>query len=149
MTTKFDITKFDMGWGSERWVKYDGRFVGRFKYHRPAANARHFVKFLVANFTVEEFFALVEEGNMAPAKALETKGYISLNILSAMKKGGYSTVREMLDAQIAAFDARQAAKARGEDPDVIKMTNVTTLPRPEYADRSDRFIKTILMSPPV
>lgn len=77
--TKFAQSDFDMGTGSERWVTYgpDRRFVARFKYSRPGQNAKAFVKFLIANFTVEEYFALRE--TMAPAEVLRTKGYVSPN----------------------------------------------------------------------
>ncbi len=90
--TKFVQSDFDMGNGSERWVMYgpNRRFVGRFKYMRPAANARHFVKFLIANFTVEEYFGLCDGSlnggkRMAPAEALRTKGYVSLNEKHALE----------------------------------------------------------------
>ncbi len=79
--TKFVQSDFDMGHGSERWVMYgpNRRFVGRFKYMRPGANAKAFVKFLIANFTVEEYFELLEVKRMAPAEILRTKGYESPN----------------------------------------------------------------------
>lgn len=101
--TDFQKADFDMGHGSERWVMYgkERKFVGRFKYGSPGASANHFVKFLIKNFTVEEYFGLLDSG-MTPVKALETKGFISYNVAKAMKAGGYTTVREMLDAQLVA-----------------------------------------------
>jgi hypothetical protein len=119
--TKFDPRKFDMGYGSERYVKYDGEFIARFKYGRPTACARHFVKFLVANFTVEEYFEaltkpLIIDGkvigrSMAPMEVLETKGYIDFNTTQAMKRSGFIFKRDHLDSLMAAHDARMAAKA--------------------------------------
>lgn len=82
--TKFIAKDFDMGYGSERYVRYDNKFVARFKYMRPGANAKHFVKFLVANFTVEEYFAELAAGK-APAEILRIKGYECLNTIAARK----------------------------------------------------------------
>ena len=114
--TKFDLAKFDMGYGSERYVKYDGKFVARFKYRNAAACSKHFVKFLVANFTVEEYFELCEgPQKLAPMLALATKGYEDYNTLRAMKKGGYASVAEMRAAQLAAIHARMALAKRSDE----------------------------------
>jgi hypothetical protein len=51
------------------------RFVARFKYGGMVA----FKKFLRENFTVEEYFDLLD-GGMAPIQALQTKGYVSPNV---------------------------------------------------------------------
>lgn len=50
-------------------------FVARFKY-QPRTSAKAFIKFLVANFTTEEYFYLRFKG-MTPIQILETKGYKS------------------------------------------------------------------------
>jgi hypothetical protein len=83
--TQFTQDDFDMDSGEVRYVTYGPtrRFVGRFKYSRPGENSRDFVKFLIANFTVEEYFDLTEKQRMAPAEALRTKGYVSVNERSA------------------------------------------------------------------
>lgn len=116
--TKFDLAQFDMGYGRERYVMYgpDRMFIGRFKYSRAAACAKHFVKFLIANFTVEEYLEGLQTPNpkfprnkLAPAEVLRTKGFVDYNTLQAMKQGGYATEREMMDAIMAAHDARRAA----------------------------------------
>ncbi|PZR79770.1 MAG: hypothetical protein DI537_40640 [Stutzerimonas stutzeri] len=85
--TKFALSDFDMGSGSERYVTYGPNrdFIARFKYMRPAANAKHFVKFLIANFTVEEYAAARAAGK-APAEILREKGYVSLNEANAAKR---------------------------------------------------------------
>jgi hypothetical protein len=54
-------------------------FVARFKHASPRRNASAFVKFLVANFTPTEYFALTGERHYAPLVALQTKGYVSPN----------------------------------------------------------------------
>lgn len=68
--TKFQLDQFDFGRGSERWVMYgpERKFVGRFKY-RGASAAKHFVKFLITNFEVEEYFELLNTPN--PKKSVE------------------------------------------------------------------------------
>jgi hypothetical protein len=78
--TNFVAADFDMGYGSERYVTYgkDRQFIARFKYSHPGTNAKDFVKFLIANFTVEEYFDLRAK-NMAPGEILRTKGYVSPN----------------------------------------------------------------------
>jgi hypothetical protein len=93
--TKFVQDDFDMGYGDERWVMFgpNRRFVARFKYMRPGTNARHFVKFLIANFTVEEYFEMLEVKRMAPAEILRTKGYVSPNEKSAQES------RERMEAE--------------------------------------------------
>ena len=77
----------DISGTSEVWVTNgkERTFVGRFKYANPKRSAKHFCKFLVANFTPEEYFKLKK--TMPPIKVLETKGYVSFNVELAKKKG--------------------------------------------------------------
>ena len=76
------------------------RFVARFKNGGMVA----FKKFLRDNFTVEEYFGLLDSG-MAPLRALETKGYISPNVAKILKMRGYPMTLEgidmMMDDEIA------------------------------------------------
>ena len=71
------------------YLKYDGKFVARFKYGGMVA----FKKFLRENFTVEEYFDLLESG-IAPLKVLETKGYVSPNVARILKMRGYPMTLE-------------------------------------------------------
>ena len=84
------------------YLKYDGKFVARFKYGGMVA----FKKFLRENFTVEEYFDLLENEGMAPLKVLETKGYVSPNVARILKMRGYPMTLEgmnkMIDDDIAA-----------------------------------------------
>ena len=57
------------------YLKHDGRFVARFKYGGVVA----FKKFLRENFTVKEYFDLLDSG-LHPLQVLETKGYVSPNV---------------------------------------------------------------------
>jgi hypothetical protein len=49
-------------------------FVARFKYRSPRTRANAFVKFLVTNFTPDEYMQLYA-GGMAPLLILRTKGF--------------------------------------------------------------------------
>ena len=103
--TKFDINQFDMGRGGERWVFYgpERKFVGRFKY-RGGSAAKDFVKFLIKNFEVEEYFELLKTPNpdnafnntYSPGEILRMKGYINPNMRKAMKAAGCTTQEEYL-----------------------------------------------------
>lgn len=107
---RFDISQIDMGtvWDDEedgeRTVTYgrERRFIGRFKYANASKCAEHFVEFLVENFEVEEYFDLYDSG-MAPAKILETKGFIDYNTRQAMIRGGHATREDLLAAMRPAY----------------------------------------------
>lgn len=72
----------------ETWVHqvnedHSRQFLARFKYANPGRSAKHFIKFLVANFTPEEFFEQVKSS--APVTVLEKKGFVSYNKLRAQR----------------------------------------------------------------
>lgn len=57
------------------YLTYNGaRFVARFKYGAQKGRKAKFVKFLIENFTVEEYFAAYDAGK-APLQILEEKGF--------------------------------------------------------------------------
>ena len=56
--TKFDTTKFET---SGEYVKYEGKFVARFKHKGPFTKAK-FLKELIANHTVESYFVEMSTG---------------------------------------------------------------------------------------
>ena len=97
--TKFVNKNFDY---DGMYLKYDGKFVARFKYGGMVA----FKKFLRENFTVEEYFDLLENKGLAPLKVLETKGYVSPNVARILKMRGYPMTLEgrnkMIEDDIAA-----------------------------------------------
>lgn len=64
--------------GREVYVTHNGKFVARFKYLKPKANARHFVKALKKLYTPEDYFAALASG-LAPLQAMKLRGYVSLN----------------------------------------------------------------------
>ena len=105
MTVYFDNKDFD----------YDGmyliykdrrkrRFVARFKNGGMVA----FKKFLRENFTVEEYFGLLDDG-MAPLEVLETKGYVNPKVARILKMRGYPMTLEGRDRMIEDDIARRAA----------------------------------------
>lgn len=56
--TKFDKTKFTT---SGDYVHYEGQFVARFKHKGPFTKAK-FLKELIANHSVENYFAEMKNG---------------------------------------------------------------------------------------
>jgi len=103
--TKFVASAFDK---SSEYVFYtvegERKFVARFKRGGKA----DFLKFLVKNFSVEEYFSLLDSG-MAPVTALKTKGYVSAAEKKALKRAGYPATLEglnlYLDHQVKKYAA--------------------------------------------
>ena len=100
--TKFVNKNFDY---NGMYLKYDGKFVARFKYGGMVA----FKKFLRENFTVEEYFDLLENKGMAPLKVLETKGYVIPNVAKILKMRGYPMTLEGMNKMIDDDIARRTA----------------------------------------
>ena len=109
MTVYFDNKDFDYdgtyliykdGYGNGR----KRRFVARFKNGGMVA----FKKFLRENFTVDEYFDLLENEGMAPLKILETKGYVSPTVARILKERGYPVTLEGRDRMIKDDIARRA-----------------------------------------
>jgi hypothetical protein len=67
---KFDKTKFSY---SGKYLTYEGKFVARFKY--AGMLMAPFKRFLIKNFTVEEYFARLANLRETPMGILESKGY--------------------------------------------------------------------------
>jgi hypothetical protein len=79
--TEFDPTQFVY---DGMYLRYQGQFVARFKRGGKA----EFVRFLVKNFTVEEYFAARE--TLQPVEVLETRGFVSAKIKSYLKLLGFA-----------------------------------------------------------
>lgn len=73
------------------------RFVARFK----RGGMVSFKKFLRENFTVEEYFDLLENQGLPPLKVLETKGYVSPIVAKILKSRGYPQTLEGLNQMIS------------------------------------------------
>lgn len=72
------------------WVHYiteDGerKFVARFKY-RPVE--KRMINFIIKNFTVEEYFGLLEAGE-PPLRIVESKGYLCNVTRKVLRQNGF------------------------------------------------------------
>ena len=80
--TGWDMSLFNYNYGYLTYGKLYSRtdkFVARFKYSAQKRRKNAFVKFLVANFTPEEYFQRIEKNAESPLSVLESKGYSILN----------------------------------------------------------------------
>ena len=93
--TKFSKELFN---SDSMYVFYgpERKFVARFKRGGKA----DFLKFLIKNFSVEEYFALLDTA-VAPLTALETKGYIHPNMKKALKAAGLAVTQENIPIMLA------------------------------------------------
>ena len=80
------------------------RFVARFKY-AAKSSLGPFATFLRRNFTVEEYFALVD-ADKSPLKIAESKGFVLSHIKKWLKRDGYPQTREGYEAWSAARRSR-------------------------------------------
>ena len=87
--TKFNNKEFNYD-GMYLTYGTDRRFVARFKNGGMVA----FKKFLRENFTVGEYFDLLENQDLPPLKVLEIKGYVSPNVARILKHRGYPMTLE-------------------------------------------------------
>ena len=78
--SKFVKSEFGVG----EYATYNGKFVARFK----RGGRGSFLTFLCKNFTVEEYFTLLESGE-APLTILAAKGYVQPHVKRWLKEGGY------------------------------------------------------------
>ena len=105
MTVYFDNKDFDFN--GTHLIYKDGRkrrFVARFKHGGMVA----FKNFLRNNFTVDEYFDLLENEGLAPLKVLETNGYVSPTVGRILKERGYPVTLEGRDKMIEDDIARRA-----------------------------------------
>ena len=72
------------------YVKYDGKFVARFKYAK--AGAGSFITFLIKNFSVEEYFAALEKA--PPLSVVCARGYLLPHIKRWLKNEGFPVTPE-------------------------------------------------------
>ena len=94
-------------YGSE-YLSYQGKFVARFKYQR--GSKASFITFLIKNFTVEEYFARLDNRE-APLEILRSKGYLQPHIKKWLKEAGYPVTQEGYKQFIAAQVQTRLAKA--------------------------------------
>ena len=70
-----------------RYIFYGAKFVARLKYDAKTS-APSFKRFLIDNFTVEEYFERITNNEM-PLDILRSKGYLLLHIRQRLKRDGY------------------------------------------------------------
>ena len=72
---KKELFDYSAGWLTYRKdVKSRPEFVARFKYSK--GDKPSFLKFLINNFTVEEYMDLTVKQRVSPLQALAAKGYV-------------------------------------------------------------------------
>lgn len=80
------------------------RFVARFSYPSMRRDKGSFIRFLIKNFTVEEYFNRLDAGE-SPLKILESKGYIMPHVKKLLKAAGYPVTprgyKQMVEDQAA------------------------------------------------
>ena len=99
--TQFDKANFNFHGG---YLTYgtEERFVARFK--RNPSKRNKFINFLTKNFTVEEYFFLLEDKDVSPLKILNAKGYISVTkklqaqFLESLREQGLYEVNQKREA---------------------------------------------------
>ena len=94
---------------SNGWISYgpERKFVANFA--KRGGGKADFVKFLIKNFTVEEYFDRMAAGE-TPLKIAEDKGYFLPHIKKWLKRDGYEVSKAGFDKYIQdRIDARKAA----------------------------------------
>lgn len=90
----FDGAKMMMEVHPDAHASWEGKlkpaFVARFKYNK--RDRASFTKFLIANFTCEEYFGHMEKFNMAPLEVLRGKGYETVEERQAQQSGEYNAL---------------------------------------------------------
>ena len=81
-----DFIKEEFSRSSDReWLSYNGKFVARFRYNKKSAD---FVKFLINNFTQEEYFGRLANKE-APLEVLMSKGFVPQHIKERLVLSGF------------------------------------------------------------
>jgi hypothetical protein len=109
--TKSNLTQHG-GWVEYRAEHLDGaeinrsKFVARFK----TGGVGTFMTFLRKNFTVKEYFGLLD-GGMSPLDIVESKGYLLPHIKKWLKRGGYPVTPAGFKQSIADMVSKTSAVA--------------------------------------
>ena len=92
------------------YMEADGtpRFVARFKYAK--GDKASFIRFLVKNFSVEEYFGMLDAGK-APLEVLQTKGYVQSHVKRILKSLGYEPTLAGQEKYLADRVAQYTKKA--------------------------------------
>ena len=80
-------------------VEGERKFVARFKTGGMAS----FRNFLIKNFSIQEYFSMMEDQDMAPLEILATKGFVMPRTAKMLKKFGFAPNAEGKKAYIEAI----------------------------------------------
>jgi hypothetical protein len=85
---------------SNGWLSYgpERKFVANFS--KRGGGKATFIKFLIKNFTVEEYFEMYNSG-MAPLRIVQTKGYLLPHIKTWLKRDGYEVSKAGFDKYVS------------------------------------------------
>ena len=104
------MTKFTKEniYDSNGWLSYgpERKFVANFT--KRGGGKATFITFLIKNFTVEEYFYMLDQG-MAPLRIVETKGYLRPHIKKWLKERGLPQTKAGMNTMIQQDIARRAA----------------------------------------
>lgn len=102
--------------GAQGWQTphAERKFIARFK-HVPGTK-RSFISFLKKNFTVEEYFGIMDQKvlGQGPLTILMAKGYLQPHIKKWLKRDGYPVTPEGYQAYISAQTAKTLARIDAE-----------------------------------
>jgi hypothetical protein len=87
---------FDGMYLSYTTVEGERKFVARFKTGGMAS----FRNFLIKNFSIQEYFTMMEDKDMGPLTILATKGYVTPRTAKLLKSLGYQPTVEGQKAYI-------------------------------------------------
>ncbi len=102
---KFEKALFDFHGGYLHYNTPEGerKFVARFKHVK--GDRAGFTKFLIKNFSVEEYFNALEVEKKSPLPILEAKGYVMAHIKKWLRDAGLPETQEgqkmLLEQRIA------------------------------------------------
>ena len=86
------------------------KFVARFKY--VGGNKAGFQKFLIENFSIEEYFDRLDAGE-GPLTILQSKGYIDAHVKKWLKEAGLpisqDSIGALIEKQKSAYEAMKIA----------------------------------------
>jgi len=101
----FSKENFSYGGGYlSYFVNGEYKFIARLKYAQTSSKGP-WITFMVKNFTVEEYFSRMENGE-GPLTIMESKGFILSHIKKWLRDGGYPVTQEGYK-QFMADDARK------------------------------------------
>ena len=110
---KRDNFEFWGGYLNYRTEAGERKFVARLKYGA-AKSKGPWITFMMKNFTVEEYFAAMEEKDSSPLGIMEAKGFLLSHIKKMLKDANYPITRAGFDKYISDSIVSRKAKEAAE-----------------------------------